>query len=686
MKNVMSKKLFLSFVLCLCSLTILPFQPAIFGSPGVHPSSSLMAQASCGNIEVVPTPATGVYGDDIKVTINISNNQCQMSAFGFDLFYEASMFTYQGIEYLDCLTSDWTMIEANEISPGQVRIGGFAGSGTMIESADDGCLVVVNLKVSCQYPDCLDGQLSTIAIDAYADELELYNPQPARATFTFKYCCGDISLPPNESGTWGDIIYLPVNIANNDSQICDFSFDFVFDPSVFDFEAAVKSATIQSWTTLNWNQTSPGKIHISGAAGSGSCIPAMSTGSLVNMKLMVKCVGYTSDTAVPIRIEAYQDGISCLCPRSFEANFLYRACQRLGDVNGDGNITPGDAQKAFEIFLGRLTPTLNQLTVSDANCSCPCNSMEHTDLNNCTTPGDAQWIFEHYLGKRTLPLCCANYQCQTSSVKVRQEIAMPFNESRELYVPPATAHSGERLMVPVMVDNPDGMNHFSLEVFYPQDLLQYEGLFASPLTQGFDYVGGEEESPGIIKIEGHGEAGIAGDEPGSLCVVVFHAREETSGSAPLMLNSLSGELCRSGGESMVYVRPKPLEGEKNSVSLGEGLERGGMLIIPVKVSDAYGLKAFGLEMKYSADTMTFVGVRKTILTDDFVTVDGNEIEKGLLRIGGYSITGIQEGNGGVLVELVFQVKEAGGGLEITNSFDDLNERHFYFHPRNHPKR
>jgi len=671
MKSVIQKNLCLGSFLCIVLLIALLIQADIFASSTARFSPPTTSQATCGNVEVVPTPPTGVYDDEILVYINITNNQCQMCALGFDFFYETSMFSYLGIETQNCLTSDWSTVDADEISPGQVRIGGYAGSGSCIESTDNGCLVKVRLRVTCQCPDCVDGQQSIITIDSYTDELASYDPQPADGTFTLICCCGDISLPAGESGTWGDIVRIPVRIANNDSQICDFAFDFIFDASVFDFEGVERSAAIQNWSALNWNQTSPGKIHISGSMGTGTCVSPMTSGSLVFMRMMVKCVGYGTDTSVPIRIEAYQNGISCMCPRFFETDFTYRACPRLGDVNGDNTLTPGDAQNAFEIYLGRLTPTLNQLTISDANCSCPCNSLEHTTQNNCTTPGDAQWIFEHYLGRKVLPLCCANYQCSTSSTMIQRQLGIPFDGEREVYTLPAIGNSGERVLVPIMVNNPEGIQYFSLEMVYPQDLLEYEGLLASPLTQRFAYVRGQEEVPGVVKIEGQGEEGIAGKESGSLCVAVFHAREGMSGSAPVVLNSLSGDLCRVDAESMVFVRMKPLQDEENSLSLGKGLEQGETWIVPVKVTNAFGLKAFGLELNYSADKMTFVGVNRTNLTEDFVAVDGNDIERGVLRIGGYSMSGIQDMNGGVLVELVFQVSEPGGEVEIMNAVDDL---------------
>lgn len=673
MANTIQRKLFLASVLFISASIILFIQADIFASSTARSSPSTASQTLCGNIEVVPTPSTGVYNNEIKVYINISNNQCQMCALGFDLFYETSMFSYQGIERQNCLTSDWSTVDADEISPGQVRIGGYAGSGSCINSTENGCLVVVKLQVTCQCPGCLDGQQSTITIDSYTDELASYDPQPAQGTFTFICCCGDISLPTNMSGTWGDIIYIPVNMANNGSQICDFEFDFVFDPIVFDFKGVERSVAIQNWTTLSWNQISLGRIHINSSTGSGTCISPMSTVSLVTMKVMLKCVGYTVDTSLPIRIEAYQDGISCLCPRFLETNFLYRACPRLGDVNADGNVTPGDAQKAFEIYLGKITPTINQLTISDANCSCPCNSLEHTDQNNCTTPGDAQWIFEHYLGRRVLPLCCANYQCGTGSLMIQREVRFPFHERRQVYALPTIGISGEPLMIPVMVSHPEGIRYFSLEMFYPQDLLEYVGLLASSLTQGFEYVRGKEEIPGVVKIEGQGEAGITGRECGSLCVAVFQTKEGVDGSSPVVLNSLTGDIFRADAESMVIVRSRPLRDEENSVTLGRGIVREGMLVVPVKVTNAFGMKAFGLEMKYSADKMTFIGVNQTDLTDDFVALDGNDIGRGVVRIGGYSMSGIQDMSDGILVELVFQVRESGGEVKIIHAFDDLKE-------------
>ncbi|MGD8540072.1 MAG: cohesin domain-containing protein [Candidatus Aminicenantes bacterium] len=639
-----------------------------------------IVQATCGNVEVLPTPSLGTYDDNIDVYINISNNSCEMSALGFDFFYDTNMFSYQGISTLNCLTDNWSMLDAYEVSPGQVRIGGYAGSGSYIQPTDNGSLVIVTLRVICQCGVCVDGQQSTLTIDDYNDDLAMYLPHPATGIFTMICCSGDIALSANEAGTWGDIVYIPVGISNNSNQISDFEFDFVFNSAVFDFVDAIRTSATQEWTTMSWNLVSAGQVRITGIVGSGTSIPSSSTANIVNMKLMVKCVTYSQDTLIPIQIERYRDGIVDMCPRTYETDFLYRTCPRLGDVNSSDSVTPGDAQAAFEIYLGRTLPTTAQLTVADANCSCPCADKEHTEEENCITPGDSQWIFEHYLGIRVLPLCCADFTCGSASpLNGDDSLLFPFEdngpdfEKRIVYPLPTIARSTENVMIPVMIDNPEGLRHFGLELSYPQDLLEYAGTLAAPLTQGIMQVRGELLIPGVVRIEGNGDTAITTREAGSLNVVVFKVKEGVAGSAHIVLGSFVGDICDAKAGSSTFLCGDDLTGNERSLTLRHGKRSGRLHIIPVEVTDAFDMKAFGLEVKYSADKMTFLGVEPTELTRDFVAVDGNEVSSGVVRIGGYSMSGIQDMKSGGLVELVFQVSESGGQVEITRILDDLQD-------------
>ncbi len=61
-------------------------------------------------------------------------------------------------------------------------------------------------------------------------------------------------------------------------------------------------------------------------------------------------------------------------------------CVHHGDVNFDGSITAGDAQMAFNIALGIITPTLLE------ECAADCNA------DGSVTAGDAQQIFGAVMG------------------------------------------------------------------------------------------------------------------------------------------------------------------------------------------------------------------------------------------------------------------------------------------------
>ncbi len=57
------------------------------------------------------------------------------------------------------------------------------------------------------------------------------------------------------------------------------------------------------------------------------------------------------------------------------------SCIHHGDVNLDGQVTAGDAQMAFNIALGLITPTFEE------ECAADCNA------DGTVTAGDAQQIF-----------------------------------------------------------------------------------------------------------------------------------------------------------------------------------------------------------------------------------------------------------------------------------------------------
>jgi len=71
------------------------------------------------------------------------------------------------------------------------------------------------------------------------------------------------------------------------------------------------------------------------------------------------------------------------------------ACEHHGDVNGDGGITPGDAQMTFQLYLScySMAPTMEQYCAADF-----CGSGIIAPCDGSVTPSDAQGIMRDYLG------------------------------------------------------------------------------------------------------------------------------------------------------------------------------------------------------------------------------------------------------------------------------------------------
>jgi hypothetical protein len=196
---------------------------------------------------------------------------------------------------------------------------------------------------------------------------------------------------------------------------------------------------------------------------------------------------------------------------------------------------------------------------------------------------------------------------------------------------------------------------------------------AAPLIRGLIEVRGEAETPGVVRIEGIGDTEISSQETGSLSVVVFHVKEGVTGSAHIVLANFIGDIHDAKAGSSTFMCGDSVTGKERSLTLGHGKRSGGLLVVPVEVTDAFDMKAFGLELRYSMDEMTFLGVEPTELSKDFIAVGGNEVADGVVRIGGYSMSGIQEITSGALVELIFQANDSRGELEIIRVDDDLKD-------------
>jgi hypothetical protein len=103
------------------------------------------------------------------------------------------------------------------------------------------------------------------------------------------------------------------------------------------------------------------------------------------------------------------------------------------------------------------------------------------------------------------------------------------------------------------------------------------------------------------------------------------------------------------------------EEEQTSITLECSPSSGGTdtnfsVIISINNSDRE-IKVFGLELKFDADKLRFRRIEDGNLTEGWAAVDGNEINSGTLRVGGFMGSGnpITQGTTGNIAEVKFKV-------------------------------
>ncbi len=137
---------------------------------------------SDNEISVKASPKSGGTGTTVDIPISIKGNINEIKSFGLDLTYDATMFSYQGFSKGD-LTGNWSGLDANEISAGTVKVGGWGGTNS-IPAGNSGSIIVIHLKVTCS--GCSNGQTSQICISKFKDDIEGMAASPGCVTFTYK--------------------------------------------------------------------------------------------------------------------------------------------------------------------------------------------------------------------------------------------------------------------------------------------------------------------------------------------------------------------------------------------------------------------------------------------------------------------------------------------------------------------
>ncbi len=200
--------------------------------------------------------------------------------------------------------------------------------------------------------------------------------------------------------------------------------------------------------------------------------------------------------------------------KSIEANF----CIPCGDVTGDLEITPSDAQKAMDIYLGRITnPTFCELESADVNG-------DGTKAIPVVTPADAHAIFKYFLGIEPLPSDCSIRNRKDSNLataakdKIMPRVSLAANEIQ--------FRQGQDVFVPVIVDDSRSIGAFGFDIRYPWESLEFVSVETTDLSDDFQHIDYLVTAEGVLRIGGYGGLPSTLESSGVFLILVFKATQD----------------------------------------------------------------------------------------------------------------------------------------------------------------
>jgi PKD repeat protein len=221
--------------------------------------------------------------------------------------------------------------------------------------------------------------------------------------------------------------------------------------------------------------------------------------------------------------EAMEPEINLLMDRSrdVQAHFF----TKCGDVNGDLQVSPSDAQMAFDIYMGLQDSfTEAQLENADANCD---GTVEVPRV----TPQDAQSIFNYYLKGTELPgdcSCKSRYLFQTQASDAFRASTAGLSASIdgtvrglavEILFPDLRV--GREIEIPVVVKGSAELKAFGFDLLFPMGALEFVGYKDGRLSRKFDSFAVHPIADGVVRIGGFSSDSVSLKQRMEVVTLVF---------------------------------------------------------------------------------------------------------------------------------------------------------------------
>jgi len=318
---------------------------------------------------------------------------------------------------------------------------------------------------------------STSSLTATASASPTSGQAPLTVNFTGSANGG--TSPYSYSWTFGDG---GSSTSQNPSHTYSSNGDYTATLSVIDSSSANANATVSimvgaTGTTADLSLTAQTGAPAPGEGGTTNPSPgnhSYSIGSTVSVESIANTDYRFSKWAGDIGETSMFSATSDLImdkDKSLGATF----CTKCADVNGDLKITPGDAQLAFDMYLGRIAnPPWCELENADVNCS-------GTKLSPKVTPSDAQRIFDKYLKKGTASSdCSGNSRTAAPSTLTTGFINTNLTIDSMAFTPDLD------IVIPIIIECPSEVTAFGFDLTFPSNVLTFIRLESTELTNGYD--------------------------------------------------------------------------------------------------------------------------------------------------------------------------------------------------------
>lgn len=520
---------------------------------------------------------SGCNGDQITVSVILSNDITEVDAITIRLAFDASM-----LDYVSCssgeLNPGWVMFDCFESGVGELTIAGFS-VGNEIPVGSNGSLADLIFTVDC--PGCSIGDSSGILFTLLADDLVPFTSHDGGFTYVYgptqiptptsTPASGDVLWIENAAGCNGSTIIIPVMMRNDNTPVDAITIDVDYDGAMLDFISCSVGALDPGWMMFNCNEATPNRITIAGFTVTGF-LPPGSAGSIALLTFTINCPGCYEGQTSALEITRHLDDLTDFLP--YPGTFTYQCgatatptpvttpnllwVSDAAGCNGDSVVVPVMIDNPT-IPIDAFTITIQYDTTVLAYQSCTAGSLDPSwimfDCNEAT-PGLITGVAFAYPG--VIPAgsygslllltftvncpACVNGDTSSLVITVHEDDIETFIPAagtftylcgitptptpapqNNIWMSNAYGCNGDEIIVPVMIDNPSAsIDAFTFYLDFDTTMLQFTGCEAGELNPPWFMFDCNENPTGTVVSAGFTITGeIPAGSNGTLAILYF---------------------------------------------------------------------------------------------------------------------------------------------------------------------